>query len=346
MGNAAHVPALLAGVAGISRDEIVAASEVIAGRARVTPLLESGVLNARTGGRVLIKPECLQRTGSFKFRGAYNRIAAIPIERRTAGIVAWSSGNHAQGVACAARLFGSPATIVMPNDAARIKVAGVKNFGAEIVFYDRRAEGREELGNRVLQERGGTFVHPYDDPLVVAGQGTAGLEAAQQMRARDIVPDVALVPCGGGGLLSGVTVGLRSEFPQIDVRSVEPEVHDDMARSLAEGRHIAADEGAATICDSLLPPRVGEIAYAVGTKFLGPGLVVSDAEVLEAVAFALLRLKLVVEPGGAAALAAALSGRIDLRDKTALLVVSGGNADAAMLARALAEAREAGIGSS
>ena len=200
MGNAAHVPALEVGVAGISRDEIVAASKVIEGRARRTPLLESGVLNARTGGRVLIKPECLQRTGSFKFRGAYNRIAAIPTERRAAGIVAWSSGNHAQGVACAARLVGSPATIVMPNDAARIKVAGVKNFGAEIVFYDRHAEGREELGTRVLRERGGTFVHPYDDPLVVAGQGTAGLEAAQQMRARDIVPDVALVPCGGGGL--------------------------------------------------------------------------------------------------------------------------------------------------
>ena len=343
MGNAAHVPALAAGAAGISRDAIVAASKVIKGRARLTPLLESGVLNARTGGRVLIKPECLQRTGSFKFRGAYNRIAAIPIERRSAGIVAWSSGNHAQGVACAARLFGSPATIVMPNDAARIKVAGVQNFGAEIVFYDRHAEGREELGTRVLRERGGTFVHPYDDPLVVAGQGTAGLEAAQQMRARDVVPDLALVPCGGGGLLSGVAVGLRSEFPQIDVRSVEPEVHDDMARSLVEGRHVAADEGVTTICDSLLPPRVGEIAYAVGTKYLGPGLVVSDAEVLEAVAFALLRLKLVVEPGGAAALAAALSGRIDLRDKTALLVVSGGNADAAVLTRALAEAGEARI---
>ncbi len=346
MEDAAHVPALEVGVAGISRDEIVAASKVIEGRARRTPLLESGMLNARTGGRVLIKPECLQRTGSFKFRGAYNRIAAIPIERRTAGIVAWSSGNHAQGVACAARLFASPATIVMPNDAARIKVAGVKNFGAEIVFYDRRAEGREELGTKVLRERGGTFVHPYDDPLVVAGQGTAGLEAAQQMRARDIVPDVALVPCGGGGLLSGVTVGLRSEFPKIDVRSVEPEVHDDMARSLAEGRHVAADEGVTTICDSLLPPRVGKIAYAIGIKNLGPGLVVSDAEVMEAVAFALLRLKLVVEPGGAAALAAALSGRIDLRDKTALLVVSGGNADAAMLARALAEAHEARIGNS
>ncbi len=346
MGNAAHVPALAVGAAGISRDEIVAASKVIEGRARLTPLLESGVLNARTGGRVLIKPECLQRTGSFKFRGAYNRIAAIPTERRAAGIVAWSSGNHAQGVACAARLVGSPATIVMPNDAARIKVAGVKNFGAEIVFYDRHAEGREELGTRVLRERGGTFVHPYDDPLVVAGQGTAGLEAAQQMRARDIVPDVALVPCGGGGLLSGVTVGLRSEFPKIDVRSVEPEVHDDMARSLAEGRHVVADEGVTTICDSLLPPRVGKIAYVIGTEYLGPGLVVSDAEVLEAIAFALLRLKLVVEPGGAAALAAVLSGRIDLRDKTALLVVSGGNADAAMLARALAEAREARFGTS
>ena len=181
---------------------------------------------------------------------------------------------------------------MMPNDAARIKVAGVKNFGAEIVFYDRHAEGREELGTRVLRERGGTFVHPYDDPLVVAGQGTAGLEAAQQMRARDIVPDVALIPCGGGGLLSGVTVGLRSEFPKIDVRSVEPEVHDDMARSLAEGRHVAADEGVTTICDSLLPPRVGKIAYVIGTEYLGPGLVVSDAEVLEAIAFALLRLKL------------------------------------------------------
>lgn len=344
MGDAAHVPALGTEVAGISRSEIVAAGKVIQGRARLTPLLESGTLNARTGGRVLIKPECLQRTGSFKFRGAYNRIAAIPAEDRAGGVVAWSSGNHAQGVACAARLFGLPATIVMPNDAARIKVAGVQCFGAEIVFYDRRTEGREALGTKVLSERGGTFVHPYDDPLIVAGQGTAGLEAAHQMRARDIVPDVALVPCGGGGLVSGVTIGLRSEFPDIDVRSVEPVVHDDMARSLAGNQRVAADEGAATICDSLLPPQVGDIAFEVGRKCLGPGLVTSDTEVLEAIAFALLRLKLVVEPGGAAALAAALAGRIDLRNKTALVVLSGGNADPAMLARALAETSEARVG--
>lgn len=344
MGNAAHMPALDAGIAGVSRSEIVAASRIILGRARVTPLLESGTLNARTGGRVLIKPECLQRTGSFKFRGAYNRLAAIPAEDRAGGVVAWSSGNHAQGVACAARLFGMPATIVMPNDAARIKVAGVRHFGAEIVFYDRQTEGREARGTEVLGERGGTFVHPYDDPFVVAGQGTAGLEAAHQMRARDIIPDIALVPCGGGGLVSGVTIGLRSEFPDIDVRSVEPAAHDDLARSLADGRRVAADEGVATICDSLLPPRVGDIAFEVGTKCLGPGLVVSDAEVLEAIAFALLRMKLVVEPGGAAALAAALAGRIELRDKTALLVLSGGNADPAMLARALAETGEARVG--
>ncbi len=333
-----------AGAAAIRRDDIVAASRVLGRRARCTPLLESGVLNVRTGGRILIKPECLQRTGSFKFRGACNRVAAIPEADRSAGVVAWSSGNHAQGVACAAHLAGSPATIVMPRDAARVKVAGVRRFGAEIVFYDRRAEGREALGARVLEERGGTFVHPYDDPLVVAGQGTVGLEAAQQMRARDLVPDLALVPCGGGGLVAGVAVGLNSEFPDVDVRPVEPAVHDDMARSLREGRRVTADEGATTICDSLLPPRVGSLAFDIGSERLGPGLVVSDAEVLEAVAFALLRLKLVVEPGGAVALAAALAGRIDLHDRTVLLVVSGGNADPALLARALAEAGEARFG--
>ncbi len=328
----------------ISRNEIVAASKVLKGRARVTPLLESGVLNARIGGRVLLKPECLQRTGSFKFRGAFNRIAAVPASERGTGVIGWSSGNHAQGVACAARLFGAPATIIMPRDAARMKIAGVRGFGAEIVFYDRHTEGREELGARVIDERGGTFVHPYDDPLVVAGQGTAGLEAAQQMRARDIVPDVALVPCGGGGLVAGVAVGLRSEFPDVDVRTVEPTVHDDMARSLREGQRIPADEGVSTICDSLLPPQVGEIAFDVAQRHMGPGLTITDEEALEAVAFAMLRLKLVVEPGGSAALAAVLSGRIDLKDKTTLVVLSGGNADPAILARALAESREADVG--
>ncbi len=325
----------------ITRADIVAASRALGGRARRTPLLESGVLNARVGGRLVLKPECLQRTGSFKFRGAFNRISAIAAGDRKAGVVGWSSGNHAQGVACAARIFGAPATIVMPSDAARTKIAGVRSFGADIVFYDRQTEGREEVGARVAEERGGTFVHPYDDPLVVAGQGTAGLEAAQQMRARDMVPDFALVPCGGGGLVAGVTIGLRSEFPDVDVRTVEPADHDDMARSLRAGKRVAADAGVTTLCDSLIPPQVGRIAFEVGSRQMGPGLTVTDAEVLEAVAFALLRLKLVVEPGGAAALAAALAGRIDLQGKTALLVLSGGNIDPAILARALAESHEA-----
>lgn len=326
----------------IDIDGIVAAAKTIRGRARVTPLLESGILNERTGGRVLLKAECLQRTGSFKFRGAYNRIAAVPEAELPKGVIGWSSGNHAQGVACAAKLFGAPATIIMPKDAARTKIAGVRGFGAEIVFYDRHAEGREELGRRVVEERGGQFVHPYDDPLVAAGQGTAGLEAAQQALARDIVPDFALVPCGGGGLVAGVATALRSSFPGIDVRSVEPASHDDMRRSLEKGERVPADEGAVTICDALLPPMVGEIAFEVGRELLGPGLAVTDGEALDAVAFALRRLKLVVEPGGAAALAALLAGKLDIRGGTAIAVLSGGNADPAVLARALAESAEAG----
>lgn len=324
-------------------DSIFAAAKTIRDRARVTPLLESGILNERAGGRVLLKAECLQRTGSFKFRGAYNRIAAIPEAELPKGVIGWSSGNHAQGVACAARLFDAPATIIMPKDAAATKVAGVRGFGAEIVFYDRHGEGREELGRRVIEERGGNFVHPYDDPLVAAGQGTAGLEAAQQALARDIVPDFALVPCGGGGLVAGVATALRSSFPEIDVRSVEPAVHDDMRRSLEKGERVPADEGCETICDALLPPMVGEIAFETGRRLLGPGLSITDAEALDAVAFALRRLKLVVEPGGSAALAAVLAGKLDIRGRTAIVVLSGGNADPPILRRALDESAEAKV---
>ncbi len=327
----------------VTADDIIAAAATIRGHARITPLLESKKLNERTNGRVLLKAECLQRTGSFKFRGAYNRISAIPKDQIGKGVIGWSSGNHAQGTACAAALFGAPATIIMPKDAARTKIAGVRQFGADIVFYDRHNEGREGLGEKVVAERGGEFIHPYDDPLIVAGQGTVGMEAAAQALERDIVPDLALVPCGGGGLVAGVATALKSSFPDIDVRTVEPDSHDDMRRSLEKGKRLAAPEGAQTILDSLLPPMVGEIAFDVGRKHLGPGLSVSDTEALDAVAFALRNLKLVVEPGGSAALAALLAGKINLAGRTTIAILSGGNADPSVLIRALQESVEARI---
>ncbi len=323
------------GAAAPTEDDVVQAARTVRGHARVTPLFESGMLSRETGGRVFLKAECLQRTGSFKFRGAYNRIAAIPREELAQGVVGWSSGNHAQGVAGAAALFGAAATIVMPSDATPAKIDGVRRLGGDIVFYDRHREGREAAGEQVLAERGGHFVHPFDDPLVVSGQGTVGLEIAAQTLERDRVPDVALVPCGGGGLIAGIATVLRARFPDIDIRSVEPASHDDMRVSLERGERMELGEGVSTVCDSLIPPRVGDIAFAVGRTHLGPGLAVTDAEVLHAVGYALRHLKLVVEPGGAAALAALLAGKINVEGKTVVVVLSGGNASPDVLARAL-----------
>lgn len=306
-------------------DDVIDAARRIARHAVVTPLLRSDALDAIVGGRLLIKAEPLQRTGSFKFRGAYNRISRLSDTDVERGVVAWSSGNHAQGVAAAAALVGAPATIVMPSDAPAPKVENTRALGAEIVFYDRYAESREAIGGAIAEEKGATIVRPYDDPWIVAGQGTVGLEAAAQSAALGMTPDIALVPCGGGGLIAGCGLALKDHFPSIDVHSVEPAGFDDTARSLVAGEKQSNDPEARSICDALLAPEPGDLTFFMNRQRLTAGQAVTDAEAESAMRHAYRHLKIVAEPGGAVALAAALSGRIDCTDKTVLIVISGGN---------------------
>ncbi|HEY1708081.1 MAG TPA: threonine/serine dehydratase [Rhizomicrobium sp.] len=292
-----------------------------------TPLLENPVLNARVGARVFLKPEALQRTGSFKFRGACNRLSAIPEAERKNGVVAFSSGNHAQGVAAAAALFGMPATIVMPADAPRAKLEGTKRLGAKVVTYDRLREDREAIATKICTDQGATLVKPFDDPLVVAGQGTVGLEIAKDLHALDLTPDLTLVPCGGGGLVSGTALALTSLFPGTAVVGVEAEDYDGMGRSLRAGVAAAAPAKAITLADSLMAPKPGAIPFALAKTHLANAITVDDDDLKRAVSFAFCTLKLVVEPGGSAALAALLAGKVDLKGKTVAVVLSGGNVD-------------------
>ena len=317
-------------------DDVLAAAGRIKGHAVRTPLLEAPLLNAKLGGRLLVKPEMLQKTGSFKFRGAFNRISMIPEAQRKAGVVAYSSGNHAQGVACAAAMLGLPAVIVMPADAPAIKIANTRAYGAEVVTYDRFGENREEIGARIAAERGATIVRPYDDAGVIAGQGTIGLEIAEQAAELDAV----LVCCGGGGLVSGTALALSEKLPGVPVYAVEPAGFDDTARSLASGSRIANDMSNRSICDALLAEKPGEITFELNRKLLKAGLVVSDAEAQIGMAHAFRYLKLVAEPGGAVALAAAVTGKIDMTGKTVAVVCSGGNVDQATFLEALTKAGE------
>ncbi|UEM23333.1 threonine/serine dehydratase [Skermanella mucosa] len=320
--------------------DIVAAAGRLAGRAVLTPLLESPLLNDALGCRLLVKAEVLQRTGSFKFRGAYNRISLIPEAERPRGVVAFSSGNHAQGVAAAARMLGIGATIVMPSDAPAIKVANTRGWGAEVVLYDRWTEDREAIGARISAETGATLVRPYDDPYVMAGQGTIGLELADQAAALGAQPDMVLAPCGGGGMISGIALALAERLPETAVHSVEPEGFDDTRRSLADGRRLSNDPGAVSFCDALLAAQPGELTFAVNAAHLSEGFAVSDTEVCRAMSVARDHLKLVVEPGGAVALAAVLAGRIPAPGKTIAVVCSGGNVDPIVYERALAIAHD------
>ena len=307
--------------------DIIAAQARIAPYAVRTPLVESWQLNALTGGRVFLKLEILQRTGSFKFRGACNRLAMIPDSERHKGVVAFSSGNHAQGVAAAAELFGMPALIVMPSDAPRPKIEGTRAFGAEIVAYDRVRDDREAIAARICAERGAVLVKPFDDAGIIAGQGTVGLQIAEDAARFGVKLDEILSPCSGGGLVSGIALALTGAGATARVHSVEPENFDGMKRSLEAGKRVQAPGGKLSIADALMAPVPGAIVFELAKYLLAPGFAVSDAELEQAVVFAAERLKLLVEPGGAAALAALLAGKVDVRGKTVALILSGGNAE-------------------
>ena len=314
----------------VVHDDIVTAAARIAGVVVHTPLLRSDALDSATDARIFLKPENLQRTGSFKFRGAYNRLSAIPANLRAGGVVAFSSGNQAQGVALAARLLGMPAVIVMPSDAPAIKVERTRGHGAEVVFYDRLTEDRDAIATAIAARRGAVVVPPFNDRHVIAGQGTAGLEAVADLAALGVTADLALVCCGGGGLASGFAVG-----SQLPVVVVEPEGYDDVVQSLAGGAIVPVASPGPTRCDALQTLRMAELTFATLRANGATGLVVSEIEAARAVAFAFRELKLVVEPGGAVALAAALSGRADIAGKTVVVMLSGGNVEPAVFAECL-----------
>ncbi|HVU19602.1 MAG TPA: threonine/serine dehydratase [Rhizomicrobium sp.] len=305
----------------------------------VTPLLENAALNERVGRRVFLKPESLQRTGSFKFRGAYNRIGLIPDSERGGGVVAFSSGNHAQGVAAAAAIYGMNATIVMPKDAPQAKINGTRSLGAEIVFYDRLADDREAIALAIVRDRKATLVRPFDDAGIVAGQGTIGLEIAKQTAARGAVVDTVLVPCSGGGVVSGIALALSHASPATRTISVEPENFDGMRLSLAAGERVSAPGGAVSIADALMAPAPGAVPFALAQQLMNPGLAVTEDELAAAVAYAAERLKLIIEPGGSAGLAALLSGRYDVYGKTVVVVLTGGNCDFETVAACVARAK-------
>jgi threonine dehydratase len=317
--------------------DVHAAAHRIAGHAVRTPLLSSAVLDERAGMRVLIKCETLQRTGSFKFRGAYNALAARSPAERRGGVVAVSSGNHAQGVAEAARHFGIAATIVMPADAPAIKRERTERSGGRIVAYDRATGDRDAIAAAHIAAHGGFLVHAYNDPYVIAGQGTVGLEIVEDCRRLGIIPDIIATPCGGGGLGAGIALAVGEVWPELAVTLVEPEGFDDYRRSLLAGRIVANERVSGSVCDALLAPSPGALGFAIHTARHSQATAVSDDQALAAVAFAFRELKLVVEPGGAVALAAALSGHLKVDGGVAVIVLSGGNVDEPVLARALAD---------
>jgi threonine dehydratase len=317
--------------------DIEAAAKRLAGIAVRTPLINAPVLDEVIGARVFLKAETLQRTGSFKFRGAYNKISSIPTDRRSAGVVAYSSGNHAQGVAAAARLLGMRATIVMPADAPRPKRERTLALGAEVVLYDRNTEDRAAIAKKIVAERGATLVPPYDDPLIIAGQGTIGTEIVEDLARLSLKPEIVIVGASGGGLAAGISLGVKSKVPSAKFYAVEPEGFDDTLRSFASGKREANARMSGSICDALLSNTPGELTFPITRELIGQGTTVTDDEVGNAVRYAFHELKLVVEPGGVIGLAALLAGKIAVKGKVVVAILSGANVDPELFGRLIAK---------
>ena len=306
---------------------IEAAALRLNGQARVTPMLNSSFLDELAGRRIFLKTEALQHTGSFKFRGGWSAVSALTDNALKAGVIAFSSGNHAQGVALAAREHGTSAVIIMPADAPEMKIENTRGLGAEVVLYDRANEDRDEIGARLSEERGLTLIKPFDEPQVIAGQGTCGLEIAHQARELRIKARDVLVCCGGGGLTSGIALALEEKAPHMRVRPVEPEGFDDVTRSLQAGEIRRNEKMSGSLCDAIITPQPGDITFPILKRLCGPGIVVPEEDCLRAMALAFARLKVVLEPGGAIALAAALFHNAQVEGDDIIAVASGGNVD-------------------
>ncbi|MCD1627485.1 threonine/serine dehydratase [Seohaeicola saemankumensis] len=314
---------------------IRAAAERLEGHARRTPLLSSPFIDHLAGRRVFIKAECLQHTGSFKYRGGYAAVSALDPDTRASGVIAFSSGNHAQGVALAAAQHGVPSVIIMPSDAPRLKIENTSAFGAEVVLYDRATEDRDAIGEAMAKDRGLTLIKPFDEPQVIAGQGTTGLEIAAQARLEGVETADVLVCCGGGGLTSGIALALEADAPGLRARPVEPFGFDDATKSLAAGSIQRNARMSGSLCDAIVTPQPGDLTFPIMQRLCGSGLVVTDQEALRAVAQAFLRLKIVLEPGGAVALAAALFRRDQIEGDAVIVIASGGNVDLDIYEQAL-----------
>ncbi len=315
---------------------IRAAAARIKGHGRRTPILSSPFLDEIAGRRVFVKAECLQHTGSFKFRGGWSAVSSLSDNELKTGVIAFSSGNHAQGVALAAREHGAPAVIIMPADAPQVKIDNTRALGAEVVLYDRATEDRDEIGARLSTERGLTLIKPFDDPLVIAGQGTTGLEIAEDMNALGVENADVVVCCGGGGLTSGIALALEAEAPTLRARPAEPEHFDDVTRSLAAGEIKRNERLSGSLMDAIITPQPGDITFPILKRLCGPGIVVTEEEALRAVGLAFERLRIVVEPGGAAALAAVLFHPDAFEGDAVIAVATGGNVDADVFGQALA----------
>ncbi|OUR75688.1 hypothetical protein A9Q83_16950 [Alphaproteobacteria bacterium 46_93_T64] len=314
---------------------VCSAAETLKGHAIRTPLLESPALNEILGCRLFLKCEMLQKTGSFKFRGAYNAISKLTSPQKEKGVFAYSSGNHAQGIALAAKMMGVKATILMPEDTPEIKVANTKGYGATVLSYDRYKGSREEIGDRITAEQQLTLIKPYDNVDVISGQGTVGLEIIAQLAELHLKADCIAAPCGGGGLLSGISLAVATDCPTTQLFAAEPENFDDATRSLAAGERVANTGNHKSICDAIMTPTPGEITFPILKEKRATGLVVSEKEVTEAIRTAFNYFKVVIEPGGAVALAAYLSGKTDIKDKIVVAVASGGNIDPTLFSKLL-----------